>query len=150
MLLDQIQEDLKQAQLERQEIKVSTLRMLVSEIRYSAISKSEDHQEISDEQVTQVILKEAKKRRESIASFEQAGRAELVEKEQSELKVLEAYLPEQMGDEQLGKIVDESISQTGASEVKDMGKVIGMVMGKIKGQADGARVSQLIKERLTK
>lgn len=145
MLLDQIQSDLKQAQLARDEIKVSTLRLLLSEIKNTEIAKGND---LVDQDVISVIQKEAKKRKEAIVAFRAGGREESAAKEESELKVLEQYLPSQLSTEELTKIVDETINEQGATSIQDMGKVIGVVMGKVKGQADGGTVSTLVKEKL--
>lgn len=145
MLTDQIQSDLKQAQLDRNEAKVSTLRLLISEIKNAQISKMG---ELSDQDVISVIQKEAKKRKEAAAGFRSGNREEAALKEEEELKILESYLPAQLSDEELAKIVQDAVSQTGAASLSDMGKVIGMVMGKVAGKADGGRVSQIAKEQL--
>lgn len=149
MLFDTIQDDLKQAQLQRDGVATATLRMLVSEIRYSAISKSEDRQDISDEAVIQVIQKEAKKRREAIISFQQGGREELAQKEEAELHVLERYLPEQLGDDELRLIIQSTVQEIGIQSVTEMGKIMSAVMPKVAGKADGSRVSALVKEMLS-
>lgn len=145
MLTDQIQSDLKQAQLDRNEAKVSTLRLLISEIKNAQISKMG---ELSDQDTISVIQKEAKKRKEAAAGFRSGNREEAALKEEGELKILESYLPAQLSDEELAKIVQDAISQTGAASVSDMGKVMGVAMGKVAGRADGGRISQLVKEQL--
>lgn len=146
MLFEKIQEDLKQAQLSKDEVKVLTLRLLVSEIKNSKISLGHD---LSDEEVVAVAQKEAKKRKESITSFKQAGRADLSAKEEAELQVLKTYLPAQMGDDELNEIIIQAISETGATSTADMGKVIGLVISRVKGQADGGRVSSIVKSKLS-
>lgn len=146
MLTDQFQQDLKQAQLARDEIKVSTLRLLLSEIHNSEIAKGE---ELSDEDIISVIQREVKKRKEATASFRQGSREEAARKEETEQKVLEAYLPSQLSNEELTKIVEDSINELGAKTMADMGKVIGLVISKVKGQADGGMVSAFVKERLS-
>jgi uncharacterized protein YqeY len=143
---DKLREELKQAQLAKNEVKVATLRLLISEMTYAKVAKSVE--KLSDEDIISVIQKEAKKRKESIESFEKGGRPELAKKEQAELEILQSYLPEQISDEELTKIVMESITNTGASSMADMGKVIGMVMGKVGAKAEGARVSGLVKSKL--
>lgn len=145
MLIDQIQSDLKSAQLLRDEIKVSTLRLLLSEIKNSEIAKGAT---LSDEDIISVITREVKKRKEAASIFKQGGREEMAIKEEQEAEVLAAYLPEQISDEDLTKIIDDTITETDANSLQDMGKVIGIVMGKVKGQADGGRVSTLVKEKL--
>lgn len=145
MMIDQIQSDLKQAQLDRDEIKVSTLRMLISEIQNAKIAKGAD---LSDEEIISSVQKEAKKRRESVEAFKKGGRERLVLKEEAELKILSAYLPVQLSDEELTKLVEQAITETGASSIKDMGKVIGFVMSKAVGKADGLKVSAVVKSKI--
>lgn len=145
MLVSTLQENLKQAQLGREETKVSTLRLLFSEVKNSEIAKGHT---LSDEEVVEVIAKEAKKRRESITSFRNAGREQLALKEEAELKVLEEYLPTQIGDEELVKVVEEVIG-TQKPALQDMGKIIRLVMEKVQGRADGGRVSAFVKAKLS-
>ena len=146
MLLTKLQEDLKQAQLSRDAVKVSTLRLLISEIKYAAINKNQD---LSDEDIISIIQKEAKKRNESIISFRAGGREDLAAKEETEMKILQIFLPQQLSKEELTKIVEEAINETGASKIADMGQVMGVVMGKTKGRADGSIVNQIVKEKLS-
>lgn len=145
MLIDQIQTDLKNAQLARDELKVSTLRLLLSEVKNAEIAQG---QQLSDDDIISVVSKEVKKRKEAALSFRNGGREDSAQKEEAEAKVLESYLPEQLTTEELTKIVSEAITETGASGVTDMGQVIGIVMGKVKGRADGGTVSGMVKERL--
>lgn len=147
MLIDQIQIDLKNAQLSRDEVKVSTLRLLLSEIKNGEIAKG---QPLSDEDIIYIISREVKKRKEAAAGFRTGGREESALKEEAESKVLESYLPAQISNEELTKIISETINEMGASGVTDMGRVIGAVMVKVKGQADGETVSALVKEVLSK
>jgi uncharacterized protein len=145
MLLDQLQQDLKHAMLAKEESKVSTLRMLISAVRYTGNGTA---QEFSDEDVISVIQKEVKKRREAAEGFRKGGREEAALKEEAELEILAGYLPEQLSDEELTKIVEEAITKTGAKSPADMGRVIGMVMGSVGSGADGSRVSGMVKEKL--
>lgn len=143
---DKLREDLKQAQLSRDEVKVATLRLLISELTYAKVAKTADS--LSDEDIISVIQKEAKKRKESIESFNKGNRADLASKEEAELAILQTYLPEQISDEELTKVIEEVITNTGAKTPADMGKVIGTVMGKVGQRVEGARVSQLVKDKL--
>ncbi len=145
-MLDKIQTDLKNAQLARDEVKVSTLRLLLSEIKNGEIAKGES---LSDEDIVSVVQKEVKKRKEAAAAFRSGGRGESAAKEEAELLVLESYLPLQLSNEELTKLVEETIHEVGASSIADMGKVIGAVMGKVKGKADGGVVSAMVKEKLS-
>lgn len=143
-----IKEDLKDAQRAREEIKVSTIRMLLSELTYARVKKGPEAQ-LDDPEIVAVVQKEIKKRQESIDAFNKGGRPELSEKEQLEMDILKAYLPPQMAEEDLSKMVDEAISTIGASGMSDMGKVIGMVMGKVGQSATSSQVSALVKQKLT-
>jgi len=144
-----LQEELKQSMLAKNELKTSVLRMLLSAINYYEIQKGGAGYQASEEDVLSVIQKEAKQRRDSIEQFKNAGRQELADKEQKELEMLEVYLPEQMGEEEIKKLVKEAIAQTGAASIQDMGKVMGYLSPKIKGKADGSFVSKLVRESLS-
>lgn len=146
MIVDQLKSDLITAQKERDETTVSILRFLLAQITNARIAKSAD---LTDDEVQDQIAKEVKRHRESIAAFESGGRAELAQKESAELVILQKYLPEQMSDTELAGLVAATIQEVGASTVQDMGKVIGSVMAKVKGKAEGATVSRLVKEKLS-
>ena len=146
MLADTIQKSLIEAMKARDALRVSTLRMLNSELKNAKIDKKS---ELTEEEILKVVQKEAKKRKDSIESYEKAGRSELAESEKKELEILQEYLPEQMSDEDLVKIVDEAVKGTGASSMQDMGKVMSAVMPKVAGMADGGRVSSLVKQKLS-
>ena len=145
----QLQEKLKESMLARDELRTSVLRLLLSAINYYEIQKGGAGYEATDEDVLSVIQKEAKQRNESIEQFKNAGRQELVDKETKELEILKTYLPAQMSEEEIKKLVIEAISQTGATTVVDMGRVMGALMPKVKGKADMGMVSKLVKEKLS-
>jgi len=163
-LKQQIKSDLNKALKERDGIVRSTLGILSAAIsdkekekRYK-ISKKEsglDEQDLAEksalteEEIVEVIFSEAKKRREAIASFKGGGRIEMAEKEKKELETLRKYLPEQLTEEEIEKIIKEAVKKIGASEMKDMGKVMAEIMPKIKGKADGSTVSRIVKELLS-
>lgn len=142
-----LREDLKQAQLKKDELTVATLRLLLSEITYAKVAKSTDV--LSDQDIISVVQKAVKQRKESIESFKKGGREDLASKEESELSVLQKYLPEQISDEELTSLVEESINDIGASSMVDCGKVIGAVMGKVGQRADGSRVSAIVRSKLS-
>ncbi len=148
-LKEQIQNDLKDAMRAKDEQRLSIVRMLKSAIQYYEIQKGGAGYTASDEDVVDVVGKEIKKRKESIELYEQGGRPELAEKEKKEIEVLQTYLPEQLSEDEIKKIVEEAINQTGASEMKDMGKVMSTLMPKIKGKADNSIVSTLVREKLS-
>ena len=105
---------------------------------------------MTDEQVLEVISSEIKKRKDAIALYEQGKRPELAEREKKEIDILKKYLPEQLSEEELRKLVSESIEKTGASEMKDMGKIMADLMPKVKGKADNSEISKIVKELLSK
>jgi len=150
MLKQKIQDDLKAAMLARDEAKLSAIRMLKSALQYFEIQKGGAGYEATDEDVIEVVGKEIKKRRESIELYKQGGRTDSAESEQKEVDVLESYLPEQMGEEEVRALVHQAVEQTGAKSIQEMGKVMGALMPKVKGKADGTLVSTLVKEELSK
>lgn len=149
MLKDTIQEELKSAMLAKDENKLSTVRMLKSALQYFEIQKGGAGYEATDEDVLEVVGREIKKRKESIEMFEKGGRQELADKEKGELQILESYLPEQLSEGDVRSLVDKAITETHASQISDMGKVMGYLSPKIKGKADGGFVSGLVREKLT-
>ena len=113
-------------------------------------AKLEELIKLTDEEVVEVLSFEVKKRKDSIEQYEKGGRPELAQKEQEEIKILMGYMPEQMSEEAIRDEVKKTVNQTGASGPRDMGKVIGAVMAKVKGKADGQVVSRIVKEELQK
>lgn len=144
-LAHKISQDLVISLKAKDEIATSTLRLLLSDIKNAQIAKGK---ELSDEEIVDEIGKSAKKRKESIEAYKKGNREDLVEKEEAELKFLEKYLPKQLGEDEIRKIVDEVIAESGANGVADIGKVMGQVMGKLKRQADGGMVSNIVKNKL--
>ena len=145
-LFSKIQKDLADALKQKDEVKTSTLRLVISEVGNARIAKGE---ELTDEDITQVISKEAKKRQESITAFKKGERADLAEKEEKELLILKTYLPEPISDEELLKIVDSQIAEVGAKDMKDLVKVMSAVLSKVKGRAEGSAVSAIVKSKLS-
>ena len=144
----QLKEELKQSMLAKDAEKTSTLRMVISALGYYEIEKGGAGYEATEEDIETVLQKQAKQRRDSIEQFKAGGRDELVEKETKELNLIESYLPAQMSEEEVKKLVDEAVAATGASSPADIGKVMGTLMPKVKGKADGSLVSRLVKEKL--
>lgn len=149
-LKERINNDLKQAMKNREVETVSVLRMLLSAVKDREISmrKGED-MNLTDEQLAEVLSGEAKKRKDSISAYEQGGRADLAEKEKSEIKILEKYLPEQMSDEELDNIVKETVGARPGASLRDFGQIMGAVMPRVKGKADGNKVSEAVKKALS-
>ncbi len=144
-----LQEELKQSMLSKNELKTSVLRMLLSAVNYYEIQKGGAGYDATDEDILSVIQAQAKQRKDSIEQFQKAGRQELADKETKELEILNSYLPEQMGEEEIRSLVKEAVAQTGASGMQDMGKVMAALMPKVKGKADGGLVSSIVKEALS-
>ena len=139
---------MKSAMLGKEESRLSTIRMLKSAIQYYEIQKGGAGYEATDEDVVEVVGREIKKRKEAIDLYEKGGRQELADKEKAEMNVLQKYLPEQMSEDDVKKLIDEAIESTGASTMQDMGKVMGILSPQIKGKADGGMVSSLVRQRL--
>lgn len=144
----QLQEELKQSMLARDTEKTSVLRMIISAVNYYEINKGGAGYTATEEDVMNVIQAQAKQRRDSIEQYTAGNRPELAEKEQKELDMIASYLPEQMGEDEIRTLVKEAITQTGASSQQDMGKVMGALMPKTKGKADGGLVSRIVREEL--
>lgn len=147
MISDTLQQKINEAMKAKHEVKLSTYRMLSSALNYEKIAKQH---ELSEEEELNVVRSEAKKRKDAIEAYTKANQIERADKEKQELELLEDYLPAQMSDEELSSLVDVAISETGASEISDMGRVIGNVMARAQGRADGSRVSALAKSKLGK
>jgi uncharacterized protein YqeY len=144
-LKERIQAELKEAMKARDELKVSTLRLINSAIKNKEI---DERKPLEDEGVLAVLSTAAKQRRESIEQYEKGGRADLADKEKTELAIIQTFMPEQLGKDEVAALVKETIAETGASGAKDMGKVMKALMPKVKGKADGKLVNELVKELL--
>lgn len=149
MFKQKLQEDLRKSMLAKDEVRTSTLRMLISAIGYYEIQEGGAGYEAKDEDVIEVLGREIKKHRESIKMYQKGNRPELEKKENNELKILQEYLPEQISEDEVKNFVKEAIVQTGAKTITDMGKVMGALMPKVKGKADGSLVSKIVKEELS-
>lgn len=145
IITTKLQDDLKAAMKEKDRLRVSTLRMLISEMKNSQLAERGD---LSEEKELSILTSYAKKRRESIKGFEQGGRDDLAENERLELEIVMAYLPEQIGEDEIRAEVVKIIAETGANGPQDMGKVMGPLMAKFKGRADGGIVKTLAMELL--
>lgn len=155
MLKKKIQEDATGALKSKEEFTLGVLRMLLAAITTKEKEKKfkeklEKEAELSEEEVIGVISSEIKKRKDAIALFEQGKRPELAEKESKEIEVLKKYLPQQLSEQEIENLVKEAIQNTGAKEMKDMGKVMADLSPKIKGKADSGQVSKLVKDILSK
>lgn len=144
-LKEKLMQDLKDAMKNRDAIKKDTVQM----VRAAVLQIEKDKKIVlDDEEVIEVIAKELKKRKDSLPDYEKSGRQDLIDKLYEEMKVLEAYLPQQLTLEELEVIVKEVISSTGAENIKDMGKIMAEVMPKVKGRADGKSINEIAKRYL--
>lgn len=162
MLEDRIKEDLKKALKEKKELDLLVLRLLISSIQNKQkekkflISQKENISEkdieiqsqLSEEEVLEVLLSEAKKRKESIKSFELGGRKDLSAKEEKELEILSKYLPEEMSEEEVTATIKSAVQEVGATSLKDIGKVMALIMPKLKGKTDGSKINEIVKNFL--
>ncbi|HVZ58140.1 MAG TPA: GatB/YqeY domain-containing protein [Patescibacteria group bacterium] len=149
MTKQQLQDELKQSMLARNSEKTSVIRMILSALNYYEINKGGAGYVATDEDVMTVLQNQAKQRRDSIEQFTAGNRPELAEKEQKELEMISEYLPAQMGEDEIRSLVKQAITATGASTPQEMGKVMGALMPKTKGKADGGLISKIVREELS-
>ena len=148
MLKQQIEQDLKTALLAGDKERATTLRGLKSVILYAEVAKGVRQQGLPDEEIIVLLSKEAKKRKESADLYAKGGSPDRQAADLAEKAIIEAYLPQQMSEEELRKIVDETVSQMGINSPQAMGRAIGAIKQKTAGSADGAAIARLVKERL--
>ena len=144
-IIERIQADQRSALKAGEKERLSALRLLSSELKNRRIELRRD---LTDEDAVEVLMKALKQRRESEEQYTKGGRPELAAREAAEAEVIRGYLPAQLSDEELDALVDAAIAEAGATSVKDMGAVMGRLMPKLKGRAEGAVVSARVKERL--
>src|SRR3989338_530093 len=163
MLKEKLQQDLKDALKSGESEKRVLLGMVLSAVKNrefekrsklskteTDITKLEEGSRLNDEEITEVLSSEIKKRKEAVESFTRGGRQDLAEKEEKELAVLMDYMPEQISEDVVREIVKKTLSDLGLKDLKDMGKAIGAVMAQVKGKADGTAVSRIVKEEMGK
>lgn len=144
-LKEQLTADMKDAMKNKEKDRLAVIRMVRGAIRQQEI---DGQKELGEDDVIAVISKEVKMRRDSIEEFKKGGREDLVEKTQAEIDVLIPYLPAQLSEDEVRELVKAAVEQTGASTPKDMGKVMGVLMPKVKGRADGKMVNTIVKSFL--
>lgn len=144
-LFEQLTEDMKTAMKAGEKERLSTIRLLRGSIKSEAIDKRAD---LTEEEEIAVLSSAAKKRKESIQAYRDGGREDLAQKEERELEVIQSYLPQPLTPDEIEKIVDAAIEQTGAKTIHDLGKVMPVVMQQIKGRADGKSVNAVVRNRL--
>jgi uncharacterized protein YqeY len=145
-LISDIKNDLKQAMLDKQDLVRDTIRMFLSEVQRFEIDNKED---VDDAKALQIINKMIKQRNDSISQFKDGGRDDLAEKEQKEVDILSKYKPQQLSEEEITSKVIETIKESGADSMQDIGKVMGLLKSSLAGSADMGIVSKIVKEQLT-
>jgi uncharacterized protein len=145
-LLERLNSDMKQAMKNKEKDKLGVIRMIKASIQNEAIKSGK---EISEEDELTVLSREVKQRKDSLHEFDKAGRQDLVEKIRTELQYVELYMPKQLSEEEVSEIVKQAISETGASSKAEMGKVMAVIMPKVKGKAEGSLVNKLVQQHLS-
>ena len=143
---NQILEDIKTAMKEQNKTKLNVVRMVKGAIQMEELNVKH---ELSDDEVIAIIVKQIKQRKEAIVEFEKGNREDLVEQNKQEIEILNSYLPEQLSDEEVDKIIDEAIKSINPTSKRDIGKIIGAVSPKLKGKADMSIVSKKVSEKLS-
>ena len=149
-LKEQIGEDIKTAMKAKDKVRLQTVRGIKKAILEKEVElRPKGQDSLTPEQEIELLSQQAKQRRDSIEQFTDAGRDELAEKEKQELAIIETYLPEQASDDEIESIIDRIIADSGASTMKDLGKVMGPAMKELKGKADGKKIQELVKSKLS-
>lgn len=144
-LKDTLMNDLKESMKNKDQVRKSVVTLVRSAIKQKEV---DERVELSDDDILDVISKQLKQRKDALEEFKKLQRDDLVDETEKEISILMEYLPEQLTDEELHAIVSETINQVGATTMKDMGKIMGVVMPKVKGKADGKRINEIAKQIL--
>lgn len=144
-LKEKLQEDLKSSMKNKDTVKKSVVTLIRAAIKQHEV---DNRVELADDAIIDIISKQLKQRKDSLAEFVKANRDDLVEETKSEIQVLEGYLPQQLSEEELEKIVIETIAKVGATSMKDMGKIMAAIKPKTAGRADGRKINELVKKNL--
>jgi len=147
-LQERIPEDLKEALRGKRELELSVLRMLQSSIKNRQIDKQK--KELSDEEVIEVVAAEVKKRKEAASEFEKVNRQEAADREKAEIEILMKYMPAQMSEDEIRAEVVKAVAESGAGGLKDLGKVMKIIIPVLKGKADGTVINRIVREELEK
>ncbi|SFL81238.1 hypothetical protein SAMN04487943_104109 [Gracilibacillus orientalis] len=146
-IVELLNQDMKQAMKDKDKVTLGVIRMVKASMQNEAIKLQKDT--LSEEQELNVLAKELKQRKDSLHEFKEAEREDLVSKLEDEINIIQAYMPEQLSDEELEEIVVQTIEEVQAQSKKDMGKVMSALMPKVKGKAEGSRVNQLVQKNLS-
>ncbi|RKQ37829.1 GatB/YqeY domain-containing protein [Oceanobacillus halophilus] len=145
-LLDKLNQDMKQAMKNRDKETLGVIRMIKASIQNESIKLGKDT--LSEDEDLAILSREVKQRKDSLQEFKSAGRDDLVEKIETELSIVKRYMPEQLTEEELVRIVQETIQEVNATSKKDMGKVMSAIMSKVKGRADGSQIKDVVLQQL--
>ncbi|WP_269412159.1 GatB/YqeY domain-containing protein [Lentibacillus daqui] len=145
-LIEQLNQDLKQTMKQKDKEKLSVIRMIKASLQNESIKLSKD--QLSEDEELTILSRELKQRKDSLQEFKSAGRDDLVGKLETEIEMIQEYMPKQLSDDELEAIVQSTIQEVNATSKKDMGKVMSAIMPKVKGKADGAKVNQLVQKHL--
>lgn len=148
-MIEQIEREMKEAMKEGDKLKVSTLRMMLSELKNLQITKGRERSKLDEAEVLSLLQKAVKKREEAAEAFRKGGRQEMAEKEEAEAELLRAYLPKALSEEELEKAVDDVIAELGATSKREMGNVMKAMMGRFTGRVDGRRVQEMVSSKLS-
>lgn len=146
LILDHLNQDMKQAMKDKETLKLSVIRMLKSSLKNEEINLGRS---LNEDEELSILSRELKMRQDSLQEFEKAGRNDLADKARLEIEVVKSYLPAQLSTDELREIIREAVNASGATSKKDMGKVMGILIPKVKGRADGKLVNQLVSEMLS-
>lgn len=142
---DQLMQDLKEAMKNKEDVRKSVITLIRAAVKQREV---DERVELSEEQVQDIIAKQLKQRRDSLEEFKKAGREDLIEQTQKEIDIITTYLPAQLSIEEIETLVDEAIAETGATSVKDMGKIMSVLNPRTKGRADGKVVNEVVRKKL--
>lgn len=145
-ILEQLTQDMKEAMKAKDNVRLGAIRLMRNELKNASINQGKELEK--DDEIA-VLSSAAKRRKESIQAYSEAGRDDLVDKEQQELDIIQSYLPQPLSYDELKSIVDTAIRDTGAESAQDLGKVMSLVMQQVKGRADGKQVNQLVRDKLS-
>lgn len=144
-LKERLLEDLKRAMKDKDRSALNAIRMITNDIKNKEI---ELRRELDDGEIAQLISAQVRKRQEAIEQFRQGGRMDLVEEENKQVELLKSYLPQPLSEEELSKMIDEAIEEAGATSPRDLGKVMRLIMPRVRGRADGKTVNQMVRRKL--
>ena len=143
---DKLLSDMKDAMKARDKVRLGVIRGIKAQVMNAKVA--DGNHDLNEDQINDIIIKEIKQQKESLEEFQKADRQDLVEEQQAKLKIAEEYAPKQLSEAEVEKVVQETISQIGAESMADFGKVMGAIMPKVKGQADGSIINKLVKQQL--